>query len=88
MISIVGVFVIRVGRSPAKPAGDKAMGINKDQVEGRVKEAAGKVQEVAGKSVGSASQQVKGAANKTAGAAQAKYGDVKNDMNKNSKGGR
>jgi len=37
------------------------MGINKDQVEGRVKEAAGKVQEVAGKAVGSGTQQVKGA---------------------------
>jgi uncharacterized protein YjbJ (UPF0337 family) len=61
------------------------MGINKDQVEGRVKEAAGKVQQVAGKAVGSTTQQVKGEVNKVAGAAQAKYGDVKNDMNKNSK---
>jgi uncharacterized protein YjbJ (UPF0337 family) len=64
------------------------MGINKDQVEGRAKEAAGKVQEVAGKAVGSTTQQVKGAINKTAGAAQAKYGDIKNDvnnMNKDSK---
>ena len=61
------------------------MGINKDQVEGRVKEAAGKVQEVAGKAVGSTTQQVKGEVNKAAGAAQAKYGDVKNDMKKSSK---
>jgi uncharacterized protein YjbJ (UPF0337 family) len=65
------------------------MGINKDQVEGRAKEAAGKVQEVAGKAVGSTTQQVKGAVNKTAGAAQAKYGDIKNDiksdMDKNAK---
>ena len=65
------------------------MGINKDQVEGRVKEAAGKVQEVAGKAVGSTTQRVKGAVNKAAGAAQAKYGDVKNDiksdMDKNAK---
>jgi uncharacterized protein YjbJ (UPF0337 family) len=64
---------------------ETGMGINKDQVEGRVKEAAGKVQEVAGKAVGSTTQQVKGAVNKVAGEAQAKYGDVKNDMNKNSK---
>jgi uncharacterized protein YjbJ (UPF0337 family) len=64
---------------------ETGMGINKDQVEGRVKEAAGKVQEVAGKTVGSTTQQIKGAANKAAGAAQAKYGDVKNDLNKNSK---
>jgi uncharacterized protein YjbJ (UPF0337 family) len=56
------------------------MSINKDQVEGRVKEAAGKVQEVAGKAVGNTTQQVKGAINNTAGAAQAKYGDVKSDL--------
>jgi len=61
------------------------MGINKDQVEGRVKEATGKVQEVAGKAVGSTTQQVKGTLNKAAGAAQAKYGDVKNDLDKESK---
>ncbi len=59
--------------------------MNKDQVEGRVKEAAGKVQETAGKAVGSTTQQVKGAAHKVAGAAQAKYGDVKNDLNKQPK---
>jgi uncharacterized protein YjbJ (UPF0337 family) len=53
------------------------MGINKDQVEGRVKEAAGKVQEVAGKSVGSTTQQVKGNINKNVGAAEAKFGDMK-----------
>jgi uncharacterized protein YjbJ (UPF0337 family) len=69
----------RVGRLPAISAGE-VMGINKDQVEGRTKEAAGKVQEVAGKAVGSTTQQVKGAVNKTAGAAQAKYGDIKNDV--------
>jgi len=53
------------------------MGINKDQVEGRVKEAAGKVQEVAGKAVGSTTQQAKGLGNQVAGQAQAGYGDVK-----------
>jgi uncharacterized protein YjbJ (UPF0337 family) len=53
------------------------MGINKDQVEGRVKEAAGKVQEVAGKTVGNTTQQVKGNINKNVGAAQAKFGDAK-----------
>ncbi|MDP9011002.1 MAG: CsbD family protein [Pseudomonadota bacterium] len=62
--------------------------MNKDQVEGRAKEAAGKVQEVAGKAVGSTTQQVKGAMNKAAGTAQAKYGDVKNEMTKDSKQGR
>jgi len=53
------------------------MGINKDQVEGRVKEAAGKVQEVAGKAVGSATQQLKGLANQVGGATQAAFGDAK-----------
>src|ERR1700678_3740511 len=64
------------------------MSINKDQVEGRVKEAAGKVQEVAGKTVGSTTQQVKGNINKNVGAAQAKFGDAKShmkDSNKDSK---
>lgn len=56
------------------------MGINKDQVEGRVKEAAGKVQEVAGRTVGSTSTELKGKVNQGAGAAQAKYGDVKEDV--------
>ena len=56
------------------------MSINKDQVEGRIKEAGGKVQESAGKAVGNTKQQVKGAINKTAGTAQAKYGDLKSDL--------
>ena len=53
------------------------MGINKDQVEGRVKEAAGKVQQTAGKAVGSTSLQAKGLANQVTGTVQAKYGDAK-----------
>jgi uncharacterized protein YjbJ (UPF0337 family) len=56
------------------------MSINKDQVEGRAKEAAGKVQEVAGKIVGNPTQQVKGNINKNVGAAQAKFGDVKSQV--------
>jgi len=56
------------------------MSINKDQVEGRVKEAGGKAQEVAGKAVGNTKQEIKGMINKGAGAAQAKYGDVKSDL--------
>jgi uncharacterized protein YjbJ (UPF0337 family) len=52
------------------------MGINKDQVDGRVKEAAGKVEEVAGRVTGNHTQEAKGAINKNLGAAQAKVGDV------------
>ena len=55
------------------------MGINKDQVEGRTKEAAGKVQEVAGKAVGSPTQELKGKIKKNMGAAQAKVGDLRED---------
>jgi uncharacterized protein YjbJ (UPF0337 family) len=62
------------------------MGINKDQVEGRAKEAAGKVQEVAGKAVGNIGQQVKGDLNKNAGAAQAKFGDAKRHLEKADEG--
>jgi uncharacterized protein YjbJ (UPF0337 family) len=61
------------------------MGINKDQVEGRVKEAAGKVQETAGKATGSRTQQAKGMAKKVGGAAQAGYGDVKEDLKESAK---
>ena len=61
------------------------MGINKDQVEGRDKEVAGKVQEVAGKAVGNVNQQVKGNINKNVGAAQAKFGDVKRQVNNSNK---
>jgi uncharacterized protein YjbJ (UPF0337 family) len=52
------------------------MGINKDQVDGRMKEAAGKMQEVAGRVTGNHTQEAKGAINKNLGAAQAKVGDV------------
>ena len=52
------------------------MGINKDQIDGRMKEAAGKVQEVAGRATGNHTQEAKGAINKNLGAAQAKVGDV------------
>ena len=61
------------------------MGINKDQVEGRAKEAAGKVQEVAGKAVGSLSGQAKGMANQVAGKTQAKFGDAKETVKENYK---
>jgi uncharacterized protein YjbJ (UPF0337 family) len=56
------------------------MGINKDQVEGRVKEAAGKVQESAGKATGSVNQQAKGLGKQVEGATQAKYGYAKETL--------
>jgi uncharacterized protein YjbJ (UPF0337 family) len=58
------------------PPEDKIVGINKDQVEGRVKEGVGKAQEVGGRLTGNRTQEVKGAVKKNVGAAQAKVGDV------------
>ncbi len=52
------------------------MGVNKDQIDGRMKEAGGKVQEVTGRVTGNRTQEAKGTINKNLGAAQAKVGDV------------
>jgi uncharacterized protein YjbJ (UPF0337 family) len=52
------------------------MGINKDQVDGRVKQATGKVQEVAGRVTGNPMQELKGKVKKTVGTAQAGLGDA------------
>ena len=61
------------------------MGINKDQVDGRVKEAAGKVQEVAGRVTGSTSQELKGKVKKAVGSAQAGFGDAKERVKENAR---
>ena len=56
------------------------MGINKDQVKGRVTEAKGKIKEAAGKLVGNPTLEAKGKIQKIAGKAQAKIGDVRKDV--------
>ena len=56
------------------------MGMNKDQVKGRVKEAEGNVQESAGKIVGNDRQEAKGNVTKNMGKLQAKVGDVKQEL--------
>ena len=56
------------------------MSINKDQVKGRVNEAEGKIKEVAGKLVGNENLEAKGKVQKDLGKAQARYGDVKKDV--------
>jgi uncharacterized protein YjbJ (UPF0337 family) len=61
------------------------MGINKDQVEGRLKEAGGKIQEEFGKAVGNTTETLKGKLNKNVGAAQAKLGDVAERAKDNAK---
>jgi uncharacterized protein YjbJ (UPF0337 family) len=52
------------------------MGIDKDQVEGRAKEAGGKIQEEFGKVTGNKTQEMKGKVHKATGTAQAQFGDV------------
>jgi uncharacterized protein YjbJ (UPF0337 family) len=59
---------------------EQIMGMNKDQVKGRVNEAKGTVKEAAGKLVGNESLEIKGKAQKVVGKAQAKFGDVKKDV--------
>ena len=56
------------------------MSMNKDQVTGRVKEAEGKVKEVSGQILGNEKLAAKGTVEKSAGKAEAKFGDVKKDV--------
>ena len=56
------------------------MGMNKDQVKGRVNEAKGNIKEVAGKLVGNEKLEAKGKVQKIVGNVQAKFGDVKKDV--------
>jgi uncharacterized protein YjbJ (UPF0337 family) len=53
------------------------MGVNKDQVKGRIKKVEGEVMEAAARLMGSRKLRVKGKIQGFAGAAQAKFGDVR-----------
>ncbi len=53
------------------------MGVNKDQVKGRIKKVKGKVMGAVGKVVGSRKLRVKGKVQGIVGATQAKFGDVR-----------
>jgi len=59
---------------------ERVMSMNKDQVDGRIKEVKGKIKEVAGNLVGNETMEAKGKIQKTLGKAQAKFGDVKKDL--------
>jgi uncharacterized protein YjbJ (UPF0337 family) len=61
--------------------------VNKDQLEGRAKEAKGKVKEVAGKIVGNKTQETKGKVEKSVGKVQKDLGDLANEVEKDSKKG-
>jgi uncharacterized protein YjbJ (UPF0337 family) len=56
---------------------NKGFVMNKDQVNGTVKDAAGKVQQKTGEVIGSTEQQAKGLAKQVEGKTQKKVGDVK-----------
>jgi uncharacterized protein YjbJ (UPF0337 family) len=62
------------------------MGVNKDQVKGRVNEVAGKVKETAGKIVGNEDLEAEGSVQKNLGVIQSTFGDVKEDIKKAIKG--
>lgn len=54
--------------------------MNKDQVQGSVKDAAGKVQRKIGEAVGSESQQAKGLGKQVEGKAQKAFGNAKETL--------
>ena len=56
------------------------MGMNKNQIKGRVKEVEGMIKEVAGKLVGNEKLEEKGKVQKIVGEAQAAIGDLKQDV--------
>ncbi len=54
--------------------------MNKDQVKGKIKEAAGEIQEHTGKALGNKEMEAKGHAREFAGKAQKGAGDVKENV--------
>ncbi len=56
--------------------------MNKDQVEGRLKETEGKNQEAAGKLIGNKRMEKKGKERKNSGKFQSGYGDLKDNFDK------
>ena len=57
--------------------------MNKDQVQGSVKDAAGKVQRKIGEAVGSEKQQAKGLGKQVEGKAQKAFGNAKESLKDN-----
>lgn len=56
--------------------------MNKDQIEGRLKETGGKVKEIAGRALGKRKMAHGGMVQQATGRAQADYGDIKNNLQK------
>ncbi len=61
------------------------MGINKDQVQGRVEEAKGTIKEVAGKLLDDKTLEIKGNNQKNLGKTQTKLGDLEEEVNNSSR---
>lgn len=76
----VGYFVTAAGSVMQSSIQETAM--NKDQVNGRIKEVKGKSKEVLGKISGRKKQEVEGNVEKNIGKAQAGLGDLKNKLQK------
>ena len=62
--------------------------MNRDQVNGRMKDIGGKIQEKAGKATGNRSQQAKGLLNQGVGKVQKTVGDAANEVNKSDRDNR
>lgn len=78
-------IIPRIDQLPMQIIRRNVMGMNKDQTEGRVKQAEGKIKEIAGKLVGNEKLEAKGKVQRVLGKAQAKFGDVKQDVKDSAK---
>jgi len=65
---------------------EQAMIANKDQVQGRAREAEGKAREVAGRMTGNGKLELKGSVQRAIGEAQARFGDIKQKLKRSKKG--
>jgi uncharacterized protein YjbJ (UPF0337 family) len=59
--------------------------MNKNQVKGRIRQAKGKGKEVVGKAVGNKQLQREGTVEKLSGKAEAVFGDLKKEIQRNTK---
>jgi uncharacterized protein YjbJ (UPF0337 family) len=65
---------------------EQAMSANKDQVQGRAREAEGKAKEVAGRMTGNGKLELKGSVQRAIGEAQARFGDIKQKLKRSKNG--
>ena len=70
-------FVGAIKTSAGTRCQERVMGVNKDQVKGRMKKVEGKVMEATARLVGNRKLRVKGKLQGFVGAAQAKFGEVR-----------